>query len=148
MPRRMRVHRPRPATVQVPYPEFELGCDQVCPTPETLAHLREILHEEGELGATAREEERKETVDTQTNVEDDEKGEDVEARRVFPARASEPQTSTAENPRSRDHLAPVILSRRRAPAPIEVASLELVQQPPTPARDTAPEDTDGLNTEE
>ena len=28
----------------MPYPEFELGRDQVCPTPETLAHLREILH--------------------------------------------------------------------------------------------------------
>ena len=44
MPRRIGVHRPRPATAHVPYPEFELGRDQVCLTPETLAHLREILH--------------------------------------------------------------------------------------------------------
>ena len=44
MPRRMGVRRPRPATIHVPYPEFELGRDQVCPTPETLAHLRAILH--------------------------------------------------------------------------------------------------------
>ena len=44
MSRRVGVHRPRPATTHVPYPEFELGHDQVCPTPETLAHLREMLH--------------------------------------------------------------------------------------------------------
>ena len=188
----MGVHRPRPPAAHVPYPEFELGRDQVCPTPETLAHLREILYapstarsqevlahwtdqlgawldereererlttaarekeekkreseataareeeekgkEEGELGATACEEERKEMVDTQTNTGDDEKGEDVEARRASPARASEPQTSTAENPRSRDHLSPVILHRPHAPTPIEVASLELVQEPPTVRR--------------
>ena len=45
MPRRVGVYRPRPATAHVPYPEFELGHDQVCPTPETLAHLRIMLHE-------------------------------------------------------------------------------------------------------
>ena len=44
MPRRVGVYRPRPATAYVPYPEFELGPDQVCPTPEILAHLRAILH--------------------------------------------------------------------------------------------------------
>ena len=44
MPRRMGVHRPRPATVHVPYPEFELWRDKVYPTPETLAHFREMLH--------------------------------------------------------------------------------------------------------
>ena len=44
MPRRVGVYRPRPATAHVPYLEFELGPDQVCPTPEILAHLRAILH--------------------------------------------------------------------------------------------------------
>ena len=86
-------------------------------------------------------------VGTQTNAGDDEKGEDVEARRASPARASEPQTSTVENPKSGDHLTPVILRRPHAPAPIEVANLELIQEPPTPPRNTAPENTDGPNTE-
>ena len=129
----------------------------MCPTPETLAHLREVLHEPStvrsqavlahwtdQLGASldereererlatatrereekekeereaaSREEERKETVNTKTEAGDEEKGEDVEARRVSPARASERQTSTAEYPRSRDHLAPVTLRRQHAPA--------------------------------
>ena len=46
-------------------------------------------------------------MDTQTNAEDEEKREDVEARRVSPARASERQTSTAENPRSRTTSPPL-----------------------------------------
>ena len=47
MLRRVGVYRSCPATVHVPYPEFELGHDQVCPTPETLPRLRSLLHEPG-----------------------------------------------------------------------------------------------------
>ena len=45
MPRRVGVYCPRPATAHGPYPEFQLGHDQVCPTPEILAQLRSILHQ-------------------------------------------------------------------------------------------------------
>ena len=81
MPRRIGVHRPRPATAHVPYPEFELGRDQVCPTPETLAHLREILHAPStarfqavlahwtdQLGAWLDEREEKEKKERETTV--------------------------------------------------------------------------------
>ena len=120
--------------------ERELEAAAACEREETEREERE---------ATACEKEGKGTVDTKTEAEGEDKGGGgAEARRVSPTRASEPQTSTAENPRSRDHLAPVILRRPHASTPIEVASLELVREPPIPPRDTAQEDAVGLSTEE
>ena len=45
MPRRVGVHRPRPTTAHVPYQEFQLSPNHVCPTPELLEQLRKLLHE-------------------------------------------------------------------------------------------------------
>ena len=189
MPRRMGVHRPRPASAHVPDPEFELGSDQVYPTPETLAHLREMLHEPStarsqavlahwtdQLGAwldereererlataarereekekeeretTAREEKGREAINDEVDVVKEEEETDAETQGVSLVRASEPQTATFEEPKPPAQLAPAILRRPYAPAPIEVASLELVQKPAQQPETTARDDEGEPSTEE
>ena len=83
--------------------------------------------EKEEKEATAREEEGRETTTAKVEVGEEEEEAAAETQGVPLACASEPQTTDPENPKTRAQVTPAILRRPHAPAPIEVAGLELVQ---------------------
>ena len=101
--------------------------------------------EEEEREATAREEEGRETTTAKVEIVEEAA---TEAQRVPLTGVSEPQTATSRAPKSPAKVTPAVLRCPYAPAPIEIASLELVQEPAQQSETTAQVDEGEPSTEE